>query len=75
MRTATILASVERAGIDLAAVAADLEREGVRAFCASYRELLACLTTKLHQHRGAAARSTSSTPDRERRAGTQERLV
>ena len=45
----TILASVEHAGIDLTAVAADLEREGVRAFCASYRELLGCLTTKLHQ--------------------------
>jgi transaldolase len=45
----TILASVERAGIDLTAVAADLEREGGRAFCASYRELLDCLTTKLRQ--------------------------
>jgi transaldolase len=43
----TILAGVEDAGIDLTALAADLERDGVRAFCASYRELLACLTTKL----------------------------
>jgi transaldolase len=45
----TILASVEHAGIDLTALTADLEREGVRAFCASYRALLACLTTKVHQ--------------------------
>ncbi len=45
---ATILARLEHAGIDLTAVTADLEREGVRAFCASHRELLACLTTKLH---------------------------
>jgi transaldolase len=46
---ASILASVEHAGIDLTAVTADLEREGVRAFCASYRALLACLASKLHQ--------------------------
>jgi len=43
-----ILASVEHAGIDLTAVTADLEREGVHAFCGSYRALLACLTTKVH---------------------------
>jgi transaldolase len=35
------------AGIDLPAVTAELEREGVRAFCDSYHDLLACIETKL----------------------------
>jgi transaldolase len=34
------------AGIDLASVTAQLEREGVRSFCDSYRDLLACIETK-----------------------------
>ena len=42
-----ILRDVQAAGIDLDAIAADLEREGVQAFCASYRELLACIDGKL----------------------------
>jgi transaldolase len=37
------------AGIDLAAVTTELEREGVRAFCDSYRDLLACIETKLQR--------------------------
>ena len=37
------LGRAEDAGIDLAAVTAELEREGVRAFCDSYRDLLACI--------------------------------
>ena len=37
------------AGIDLAAVTSVLEREGVRSFCDSYRELLACIETKLER--------------------------
>ena len=37
----------EDAGIDLAAITAELEREGVRAFRDSYRELLACIESKL----------------------------
>ena len=37
------------AGIDLAAVTAELEREGVRSFCDSYRDLLACIETKLQR--------------------------
>ena len=58
----TILASVEHAGIDLTAVTADLEREGVRAFCASYRDYSPaspprCITSR-------CSRCTSSTPDR-----------
>jgi transaldolase len=35
------------AGIDLAAVTTELEREGVRAFCDSYRDLLACIEAKV----------------------------
>jgi transaldolase len=35
------------AGIDLAAVTAELEREGVHSFCDSYHQLLGCLETKL----------------------------
>jgi transaldolase len=34
------------AGIDLDAVTAELEREGVRSFCDSYDELLDCIETK-----------------------------
>jgi transaldolase len=35
------------AGIDLETVTAGLEREGVRAFCDSYHDLLDCIETKL----------------------------
>ena len=35
------------AGIDLDAVTAELEREGVRSFCDSYHELLDCIDNKL----------------------------
>ena len=42
-----ILRDVQAAGVDLDAIAAHLEREGVQAFCASYRELLACIDGKL----------------------------
>ena len=45
------------AGIDLAAVTAELEREGVRSFCDSYRQLLECIDTK----RGVAAAPGAST--------------
>jgi transaldolase len=41
-----ILRDAERAGVDLAAVTAQLEREGVRSFCASYQELLERIKTK-----------------------------
>ena len=34
------------AGIDVAAITAQLEREGVRSFCDSYVELLACIEAK-----------------------------
>jgi transaldolase len=41
-----ILRDAEHAGIDLAAITAQLEREGVRSFCASYEELIARIKTK-----------------------------
>jgi len=44
------------AGIDLASVTTQLEHEGVRSFCDSYRDLLACIETKLHRTAGHPAR-------------------
>ena len=41
------LAHAKTAGIDLAAITTELEREGVRAFCDSYHQLLTCITSKL----------------------------
>jgi transaldolase len=43
------LRRAEHAGVDLAAIASQLEREGVRAFCDSYHDLLACIETKLRR--------------------------
>jgi transaldolase len=42
-----ILAEAAREGIDLEALAAELEREGVRAFCDSYAEVLDRIRSKL----------------------------
>ena len=42
-----VLAAAAAAGIDLDAVTAQLEREGVRSFCDSYHQLLACIGHKL----------------------------
>jgi transaldolase len=44
------------AGIDLAAVTTELEREGVRSFCDSYRELLACIESKCEHSVAQSAR-------------------
>jgi transaldolase len=41
------LADAAAAGVDLPAVTAELEREGVKSFCDSYDELLACIEGKL----------------------------
>jgi transaldolase len=40
------LRQAQHAGIDLAAITAQLEREGVQSFCASYHELLDRIKTK-----------------------------
>jgi len=42
-----ILTDASDAGIDLDAVTAELEREGVRSFCDSYHQLLDCIQGKL----------------------------
>jgi transaldolase len=42
-----LLARAAEAGIDLAAVTAELEREGVESFCDSYHALLRCIESKL----------------------------
>ena len=42
-----VIRRAEQAGVDLPALTARLEREGVRSFCASYRELLACIEAKV----------------------------
>jgi transaldolase len=41
------LAEAQAAGIDLTAITAELEREGVRSFCGSYHDLLECIESKL----------------------------
>jgi Transaldolase/Fructose-6-phosphate aldolase len=41
------LSDATAAGIDLDGVTAELEREGVRSFCDSYRQLLDCIEGKL----------------------------
>jgi transaldolase len=42
-----ILRRLEETGIDLGAITAALEREGVRSFCDSYHQLLDCVESKL----------------------------
>jgi transaldolase len=44
---AETLGRIHDAGVDLAAITAELESDGVRVFCDSYRELLDCIETKL----------------------------
>ena len=51
----TVLAAAAEAGLDLEAITAELEREGVESFCGSYDELLRCIETKLAAISGHAA--------------------
>jgi transaldolase len=44
---AETLRRAEHASVELAAITAELEREGVRSFCDSYHELLDCIERKL----------------------------
>jgi transaldolase len=47
VRGEDVLAAATAAGIDLPAITAELEREGVQSFCDSYNQLLDCIETKL----------------------------
>jgi transaldolase len=42
-----VLGAAARTGVDMKQITAELERDGVRAFCASYDELLRCIDKKL----------------------------
>jgi len=42
-----MLAAAAAAGLDLSVITAELEREGVRSFCDSYHQLLACIEHKV----------------------------
>jgi transaldolase len=42
-----VLRAAASEGVDLHAITAELEREGVAAFCDSYRQLLSCIESKL----------------------------
>jgi transaldolase len=42
-----VLAAAADEGVDLEAITADLEREGVEAFCDSYEQLLGCIEARL----------------------------
>jgi transaldolase len=55
-----VLGRTAQAGIDLDAITTELEREGVRAFCDSYLDLLHCIEAKLPP----AAPNNASSPER-----------
>jgi len=42
-----VLCAAAAAGVDLQAITAELEQEGVAAFCDSYRQLLDCIESKV----------------------------
>ena len=46
-RAESVLLEAEAAGLDLDRLAAELERDGIRAFCDSYERLLGCIATKV----------------------------
>jgi transaldolase len=48
-RAEATLRRAGEAGIDVAAVTAQLERDGVRSFCDSYHDLLDCIETKVRR--------------------------
>ena len=48
-QASAVLAAAAEQGVDLEAITGELEREGVQAFCDSYRDLLACIDSKVRQ--------------------------
>jgi len=54
------LRRAHEAGIDLDAITAQLEREGVRSFCDSYGELLACIEAKASRRGKDPARADAN---------------
>lgn len=58
-----ILVDAAAAGIELSGVSAELEREGVRSFCDSYRRLLDCIERKI-----ATLASVDAAPQRRLRS-------
>ena len=48
-----VLSAAAAEGVDLEAITAELEHEGVGAFCDSYRQLLSCIESKLDSLREA----------------------
>jgi transaldolase len=44
---ARVLTDARHADVELPAITDELEREGVEAFCDSYRQLLACIESKV----------------------------
>ena len=50
------LADATAAGIELPEVTAELEREGIEAFCTSYHELLDCVRSELSVGTGLSSR-------------------
>jgi transaldolase len=55
----SILMRAEGTGTEVEGVAAELEREGVRSFCGSYGEILACIEAKAERVARDAERSAS----------------
>jgi transaldolase len=49
-----VLRAAAAEGVDLQAITAELEHEGVAAFCDSYRQLLSCIESKLGSLRAVA---------------------
>jgi transaldolase len=52
-RAAAILTRAEQAGIDLPAITAQLEREGVQSVCEAYHRLLGCIEAKVSERPAA----------------------
>ena len=58
-----VLSAAAAAGVDLATITRELEREGVRSFCASYVELLGCIESKVAAWVSARSASSVAAPD------------